>query len=117
MYEHCSLLARDNPRWALGWAQEKSPTLTRSRGEGSEQELSEPTDGSMAKPSSAACSENGPDSEVAECTRIFKGKPEGTKGAKDEVFRSYEGGMAICSSAATHKMAEAQMLKAVGLAD
>ena len=50
VYEHCWLLVRDNPRWALGWAQEKPPTPTRLRGEGSEQELSEPGDGSISRP-------------------------------------------------------------------
>ena len=68
VYEHCWLLVRDNPRWALGWAQEKPPTPTRLRGGGSEQELPEPGDGSMSMPSSAAGSGSGPDSEVADYT-------------------------------------------------
>ena len=118
VYEHCWLLVRDNPRWALGWAQEKPSTPTRSWGEGSEQELPEPADGSMSKPSSAAGSGSGLDSEVADCTQIFKGRPGGTKATKDEVSRSKmrEGGL-YAQAATTYKMAEAQMLKAVGLAD
>jgi hypothetical protein len=118
VYEHCWLLVRDNPRWALGWAQERPPTPTRSRGEGIEQELPEPADGSLSRPSPAAGSGSGPDSEVADCTRIFKGRPGGTKAAKDEVSRSKmkEGGL-YAQAAATYKVAEAQMLKAVGFAD
>ena len=85
---------RDNPRWALGWAQEKPPTPTRLRGEGSEQDLPELGDGSMFRPSLAAGSGSGPDLEVADYTRIFKGRPEGTKAVKDEVSMSkmMEGG-------------------------
>ena len=55
MYEYCWLLVRNYPIWALGWAQEKPPTPTRSRGEGSEQELPELGDGSMFRPSSIGC--------------------------------------------------------------
>jgi hypothetical protein len=118
VYEHCWLIVRDNPRWALGWAQEKPPTPTRLRGEGSEQEMPEAGDGSMSRPSSAAGSGSGPDSEVADYTRTFKGRPGGTKAAKDEVCRSKmrEGGL-YAQAAATYKVAEAQMLKAVGFAD
>ena len=100
VYEHCWLLVKDNPRWALGWAQEKPPTPTRLRGEGSEQELPEADDGSMSRPSLAAGSGSGPDSEVANYTRTFKGRPGGTKAAKDEICRpvKVEGGRAIRAS-------------------
>ena len=73
VYEQCWLLVRDNPRWALGLAQEKPPTPTRSQREGSDQELPEPADGSVSRPHSAASSGSGLDSEVQNCTRIFKG--------------------------------------------
>ena len=118
VYEHYWLLVRGNPRWTLGWAQEKPLTPTRLRGEDSEQELSEPGDGSMSRPSSAASSGSDPDSEVANYTQTFKGRPGGTKAAKDEVSKSKmrKGGL-YAQAAATDKMAEAQMLKAVGLAD
>ena len=68
LYEHCWLFVRDNPRWALGWAQEKLSTPTRLLGGGSEQELPELGDGSMFMPSSAAGLRSGPDSEVADYT-------------------------------------------------
>ena len=86
--------------------------------ERSEQELPKPADGSMSKLSSAAGSRSGPDSEVANCTRIFKGRPGGTKAANDEVSRSKirEGGL-YAQAAPTYKMAEAHMLKAFWLAD
>ena len=69
-------------------------------------------------PSSATSSGSGPDSEVGDYTRTFKGRPGRTKAAKDEVSRSKmrEGGL-YAQAAATDKMVEAQMLKAVGLAD
>ena len=88
VYEHCWLLVRDNPGWALGWAHKKLSIPTRSREDGSEQELPEPTDGSISRSSSAANSGSGPDSEVADCTRIFKGRLGGSKTVKDEVSMS-----------------------------
>ena len=60
--------------------------------------------------SSAAGSGSGPNSEVADYTRTFKGKPGGTKAAKDEVSRSKmrEGGL-YAQAATTNKMAEAHV--------
>ena len=117
VYEHCWMLMRDNPRWTLGWAYENPPTPTRLWGEGSEQELPEPGDEIMSRPSSAVGSGSGPDSEVADYTRTFKGRPGRTKAAKDEVSRSkMREGRLYAQVAATYKMAEAQILKAVGLA-
>ena len=69
-------------------------------------------------PEEYASSGSGPDSEVADCTHTFKGRPGGTKAVRDEVSRSKirEGGL-YAQVAATDKMAEAQMLKAVGLVE
>lgn len=62
------------------------------------------------------------DGEVAEGSnegpRVFKGRPGGTKAAKEDHFKAKqrEGGL-YAQAAATDKMAEAQMLKAVELQD
>lgn len=66
----------------------------------------------------ASGSHSGGESGLVEGPRVFKGRPGGTKAAKDDQFRlkHREAGLQA-QAAAIEKMAEAQMLKAVGLQD
>ena len=115
VYEHCWLLVRDNPRWALGWAQEKPPTLTRSAMSRScQSQLTVVCPGRLRLQVWEAVMIR----RWQTTLEIFKERVGRTKAAKDEVSRSKmrEGGL-YAQATAADKMAESQMLKAVGLVD
>ena len=122
-YEHVWVLVKEHPKWADGWSQVKPPIPKRkARGE-SEQESDCIDVAGMARQGSGVGSGSGVGLEMedgvnAEGTRVFNGRPGGTKAAKEDQIRAKQREAAVyAQAAATDKMAEAQMLKAVGLQD
>lgn len=67
---------------------------------------------------SASGGRSGTESKVAKVTCVFKGRPGGTKAAKEDHARAKQRELGLyAQAAATDKMVEAQMLRGVGLQD
>jgi hypothetical protein len=107
-FEHCWEIVRDVPRWADGWSQPKPPTPKRT-------EPCESSDQESHREDAGTVTEGAPDMDQA---RQFRGRPGGSKAAKEVVRQGkIKEGAAWAQATATQVMAEAMLRKAASMED
>ncbi|KAG0574448.1 hypothetical protein KC19_VG262800 [Ceratodon purpureus] len=107
-FEHCWEFVREVPRWADGWSQPKPPTPKRK-------EPCDSSDRESHREDTGTVTEGAPDMDEA---RHFRGRPGGTKAAKEVVRQAkVKEGAAWAQATATQLMAEATRRKAASMED
>ena len=120
-FEHYWVLLRDHPKWSEGWTHVK--VVTPKRKAPCSEEDSDCFDLSEMERGVATASEEGGGSAEggsvrAEGSRIFKGRPGGVKGAKEDQRQGkMRDGLLLAHAEATKSMAAAHMRKAAILED